>query len=146
MAQKAHIPVGLLILVAVFAAGIGGVLGVLVTRQLSWPEASQALLPSYLGAGVVLVVGVFAAVLMQLTAAGDETRVGNALLAGTTVRLLGSLFGGLVVSLLIQLDRPMWLGLLCAGMLALIFDTLILYKTAGAAGHTSIARAEKEPA
>jgi hypothetical protein len=118
----------LLVGVAFVAAAAGGLLGVVLARQLAWPEASAALLPSMLGAGVVLAVGAFAAVLMQLQAAGVEKRVANALLAGTTVRLLGTMFGGLVVSLLITQDRPMWLGLLCAGLIALSLDTLVLLK------------------
>ncbi len=132
MARGPHIPVGLLVGVAVVAAAVGGLLGVAVAKQLGWPEAATAMAPSMLGSGVVLAVGVFAAVLMQLLAAGDHRRVGNALLAGTTVRLLGTMFGGLVVSLLITQDRPMWLGLLCAGMLALMLDTMVLLKAAGA--------------
>lgn len=144
--RTTHIPVGLLIAVAALAAGAGGFLGVLLTKQLGWPEASTALVPSALGAGVVLVVGIFAAILMKLLASNDESRVANALLAGTTVRLLGTMFGGLIVSLLITTDRPMWLGLLCAGMIALSLDTLILLKAAGGAGTASPARAEKKPA
>jgi hypothetical protein len=50
---------------------------------------------------------------------------------------MGVLFGGLIVSLVISQDRPMWLGLLFAGVLALMLDTLVLLKAAGATGRTS---------
>jgi hypothetical protein len=132
--RHAHIPVGPLVAIALVAAGVGGWLGSMLTGVLGWPEAGSSLVPSYLGAGVVLLVGVFAALAMHLQAGNDERRVANALLAGTGVRLLGVLFGGLIVSLVIQQDRPMWLGLLCAGALALVMDTLVLMKAAGATG------------
>lgn len=147
MAQRpVSIPVTALIGIAALACAVGGLLGWLAVRSLNWPEAGNALLPAYFGAGVVLVAGLISAAIMKIMAAGDETRVPNALLAGIGVRFMGTLFGGLLVSLLIQTDRPMWLGLLFAGAIALVLDTMLLLKAlgqpalpAGTTQHTSAA-------
>jgi hypothetical protein len=84
-----------------------------------------------IGAGIVAGVGVLATLAMWAYAAGMPGRVANALLAGTTVRLLGVLFVGLVATGMVDRDRAMWVGLLAAGMIGLVLDTLILMKAAG---------------
>jgi hypothetical protein len=113
----------------------GGLAGVVVVRAMGWPEGAEGasgLVPACLvGGGVVAVVGVISAILMQAYAAGDPRRVGNALLAGSGMRLLGLLAGGVLAAMIVQADRPMWIGLLCAGMMALVLDTWILLSAAG---------------
>lgn len=129
--RPVSIPVAALIGIAVVACAAGGLLGWLAARSLNWPEAGRALSPAYLGAAVVMAAGLISAMIMQIMAGGDEKRVPNALLAGIGVRFMGTLFGGLLVSLLIQTDRPMWLGLLFAGAIALVLDTMLLLKALG---------------
>ena len=91
MAQRpVSIPVTALIGIAALACAVGGLLGWLAVRSLNWPEAGNALLPAYFGAGVVLVAGLISAAIMKIMAAGDETRVPNALLAGIGVRFMGT--------------------------------------------------------
>jgi hypothetical protein len=106
-------------------------LGALLTEALGWGSVKDSLRPAALGGGVVAVVGVLVAGFMAISTSGATgsraaAALNQAVLGSTGIRLLGVLFVGLGVSLMIENDRPMWLGLLAAGMLALVADTFLL--------------------
>ncbi|MDX2018277.1 MAG: hypothetical protein SFY95_11660 [Planctomycetota bacterium] len=131
MNDQAHIPVKSLLAVSAVALAAGGPLGAWAVRSLGWPESPVAFEPAMIGAGIVAGVGVLSTLAMSAYAAGMPGRVAQALLAGTTVRILGVLFIGLIATALVERDRAMWMGLLAAGMIGLVLDTLILMKAAG---------------
>lgn len=120
------------LIVAGIAAGAAGMFaGALLTEALGWGTIAESLRPAGFGGGVVAVVGVLVAVFMAISTSGAsgaraQAALNQAVLGSTGIRLLGVLFVGLGVSLLIDNDRPMWLGLLAAGMLALVADTFLL--------------------
>jgi hypothetical protein len=128
-----RVPTLALCVAAVAAGASGAFLGTLLTRALGWPEAPRAFAGAVIGGGVVAGVGLLAALFMHVSVNGAtgpraQQAANQAVLGGTTIRLLGLMFVGLGASLLTDLDRPMWLGLLAGGMLALVVDTLILTK------------------
>ncbi len=89
-------------------------------------------------------MGVLSTLAMSAYAAAWPGRVAQALLAGTTVRILGVLFIGLIATALVERDRAMWMGLLAAGMIGLVLDTLILMKAAGGGATPQTAGGSKD--
>lgn len=105
-------------------SALGGVVGWLLAPLLGG-VAGAAPSAGVWGGVVWLLAGAFGLLAMLLMSQGQADRLGMAVLASSTVRMLAALFLGLLVYFAISPDgRVFWITFLCSGVGALVGETL----------------------
>lgn len=131
--QLAPIPLARLTgaLVASCVAGVGVAL---LSTSSSGGEVASAAGPASLGAGVVGLSGLGALGVLRSIAGSPGANIGTACLAFSSTRLLGSLGGMLLVSMILHPARePFAYAFLVAALAALVLETIILRRWSGSA-------------